>query len=104
MKAVFIGDILDIKELYHYIGGYTEESVKYLEEDIKVIKEVHLEEEEYKETQRNLNQRRDWIKRNEGKNMGDVTHVIQVNNIDTEEKFFVNNEGYKHPKYVGIEV
>ena len=104
MRAVFLEDIIDIQELINYVDNYTEESLRHLAEDINVVRDVYLENNEFMETIRNLNKRRDWIRRNEGKDNGYELNVIRVNNIDTGGYFYINNEGYKYPKYVGIEV
>ncbi|MHC1731986.1 MAG: DUF6329 domain-containing protein [Bacteroidales bacterium] len=102
MKALFGRKVTNIKELKDATlkereNGYT--GLMY-----EVIKEVSLDDSDFKEFANDFLEDQPWIEGDDGgvNSKGEI-RCIRVINAQTGERILVNSEGYDYPRYTAIE-
>lgn len=102
MKALFGRKVSDIEELKDATlkarkNGYTGSTYE-------VIKEVSLNDSDFKEFTNDLLEDQSWIEGDDGgvNSKGEI-RCIRVINAQTGERILVNSEGYDYPRYTAIE-
>ena len=93
MKAVFGRKLCDMEELKDLTERALKQGCKG--QEYVVIREVILEDEEFKDFTNDFLEDQPWItKEDGGMNREGHVHCIRVINKETGEKVLVNNEGY----------
>jgi len=101
-RAIFgrkMKDIKELKDATYYAKKEGQRGNPYV-----VIKEVHLNDDEFKVFAQDFFEQQPWIEKSDGgSNIKGELRCIRVINTKTGEKILVNNEGYDYPRYTAIE-
>lgn len=102
MRALFGRKVLNLKELKELTKEAKANGLKGT--DYEVIKEVKLNDEEFKEFAKDFCKDQHWITKEDGGcNSKGELRCIRVRNTKTNKGILVDSEGYTYPRYTAIE-
>lgn len=101
-RALFGRKLNDLEEL--------KDATFYAKQDRKlgslyeVIKDVPLDDDEFKEFAQDFFKEQSWIEKSDGgSNVKGELRCLQVINTETGERVLVNSEGYDYSRYTALE-
>lgn len=101
-RALFGRKVKDLKELKELTKLAKKDGARGSE--YIVVKEIELNDSEFKAFADNFLRDQDWILKEDGGADDEGRLVcIRVANIETGEKVLVDSEGYNYPRYVALE-
>lgn len=101
-RALFGRKVKDLKELKEITKQAKSDGVKGSE--YTVVKEIKMNDSEFKVFATNFLKDQDWISKEDGGVDSEKGLIcIRVTNIETGEKVLVDSEGYTYPRYVALE-
>lgn len=102
MRALFGRKVLNLKELKEFTKEAKANGLKGT--DYEVIKEVKLNDEEFKEFAKDFCKDQPWITKEDGgcNSKGELI-CIRVRNTKTKKSILIDSEGYTYPRYTALE-
>lgn len=102
MRALFGRKILNLNELKELTKEAKKDGMKGTA--YEVIKEIELNDEEFKEFAKDFCKDQSWItKEDGGYNSKGELRCIKVKNTKTNKSILVDSEGYTYPRYTALE-
>lgn len=102
MKTLFAYKAINLEDLPFFEEGNSED-VEWMEK-CRITKEVHLDNKRFKDFTDDLLAHQGWCMPGDGgHNERGEARCIRVVNYETGGKVLVNTEGFRYPRYTGIE-